>query len=359
MRSLASIQQISSIEPITNADKIELAHVLGWQCVIKKGEFKAGDLCTYIEIDSIVPEKPEYEFLRDRKFRVRTIRLRGVYSQGLLLSAVPGHQVGADVTEALGIIKYDPQAQEEQALEPSTKAVSKWFKPFMRFSLARKLYFWINKPADNTFPEWLPKTDETRIQAMPSVLCRMHSEKCYATEKLDGCSATYCVVGQRTWYGLTKPRFMVFSRNVNVTRQAGCLYLRVAKQYELEYMLTHLYEDVGPCAVQGEIIGEKIQGNKYGLTGMQFRVFNMFTKTLGKSTMPAMQWACQYLGLETVPILDPNLDMCTATVGSLVSYATRKSTLANVPAEGVVIRTHDQRVSFKVINPEFLVKYDA
>ena len=359
MRNLASIQQVTSVEPIANADKIELAHVLGWQCVIKKGEHKAGDLVTYIEIDSIVPEKPEYEFLRDRKFRVRTIRLRGVYSQGLLIPAVPGYKIGDDVTEVLGIQKYDPQLLEEKAMEPSTKAVSKWFKPFMRFSLARKIYFWINKPPSNNFPEWLPKTDETRIQSIASILARLVGALCYSAEKVDGCSATYCIVARRTWYGVIKPVFMVFSRNVNVTRNKGCLYLRIADQYGLKEKLLNMYAQMGPCAVQGEIIGEKVQGNKYSLSGYEFRPFNFFTKALGKAPLSTLDAVCTTLGLKIVPILDANLDMTTATVESLVKYASRKSTLADVPAEGVVIRTQDQSVSFKVINPEFLVKYDA
>ena len=84
-RKLASIQRIVSIEPIQGADKIELAIVLGWQCVVKKDEFKVGDLCVYIEIDSIVPaDNPYFEFMKDRKYRVKTIRLRGIYSQGLV-----------------------------------------------------------------------------------------------------------------------------------------------------------------------------------------------------------------------------------------------------------------------------------
>ncbi len=77
MRKLASIQKIRSLAPIEGADAIETAAVLGWQLVVKKGEFQVGDLCVYCEIDSILPDRPEFEFLKSRGMRIRTIRLRG------------------------------------------------------------------------------------------------------------------------------------------------------------------------------------------------------------------------------------------------------------------------------------------
>lgn len=84
-RSLAHIEVITDLRPIDGADKIEVAQVLGWECVVQKGEFKVGQPVIYVEVDSVMPEKPEFEFLRDRKFRVRTIRLKKQISQGLIL----------------------------------------------------------------------------------------------------------------------------------------------------------------------------------------------------------------------------------------------------------------------------------
>ena len=113
MRRLATIQKILDLKPIPNADNILCATVQGWELVVKKDEFKIGDLCVYIEIDSIVPDKPEFEFLRDRKFRVKTIKLRKQISQGLALplSILPQgkYKEDDDVTEILGVIKYDPE----------------------------------------------------------------------------------------------------------------------------------------------------------------------------------------------------------------------------------------------------------
>lgn len=85
MRQLATIREVAALRPIKGADRIEVAQIDGWECVVKKGEFKVGEPVVYIEVDSIVPERPEFEFLRDRKFRIRTIKLRGQVSCGLVL----------------------------------------------------------------------------------------------------------------------------------------------------------------------------------------------------------------------------------------------------------------------------------
>ena len=106
-RKLAHIEIIEELREIPGADKIEVAKVLGWECVVKKGEFKKGDIVVYVEVDSIMPDKPEYEFLRDRKFRIRTIKLKGQVSQGLVLPCPSSLGfVGDDVTDILGITKY-------------------------------------------------------------------------------------------------------------------------------------------------------------------------------------------------------------------------------------------------------------
>ena len=123
MRKLASIQKIWKIEAIEGADRIELAYVLGWQCVVNKGQFQPMDLAVYFEIDSFLPVRPEFEFMRAssyRKtdimgegFRLRTMRFRGQISQGLLLPVsqfpeIPaGAELGADVTEMLGVRKWE------------------------------------------------------------------------------------------------------------------------------------------------------------------------------------------------------------------------------------------------------------
>ena len=186
-RRLAHIERIDWIKPIDGADNIELCGVLGWQCVIaKKDNFKVGDYVVYCEIDSQMPERPEYEFLRDRKFRIRTIKLRGVVSQGLVLPvtilkgsnkywAEPGigffGDVGDDVTEALGITKYlspserDEISQQERKLANEKNKLKKFM---MRYSWFRKLF--LSKKQKSEFPYWVSKTDEPRCISGSSIL---------------------------------------------------------------------------------------------------------------------------------------------------------------------------------------------
>ena len=119
MRHLATIRKIKELRPIPNADRIEVAIIDGWECIVNKADgFKVGDLIVYIEIDSVLPDKPEFEFMRKYKFRVKTIKLRGQVSQGLVLPlSILGtnpYGEGADVTETLGIKKYDPEAAQEK-----------------------------------------------------------------------------------------------------------------------------------------------------------------------------------------------------------------------------------------------------
>ncbi len=143
MRKLATIATIDQILPHPNADTLELAKIRGWQVVVKKGEFQSGDLCVYCEIDAVMPERPEFEFLRDRKFRIKTIRLRGELSQGICfpLSILPMGEVylepleGDDVTEALGIQLHQP---------PIPACLS--------------------GDVNGVFPSFIPKTDCERIQ---------------------------------------------------------------------------------------------------------------------------------------------------------------------------------------------------
>ena len=194
MRKLASIQKIATLAPIVGADKIELCLLdgLGWEIVVKRDEFKVGDLVVYCEVDCILPEKPEFEFLRERKFRIRTIRLKKQISQGIVfpLSVLPEKnrkaKVGDDLTEALGITKYDPQLQEEKQLNVSTKKSSKLTKFMMGFAWFRVVYFWFNKK-DKGWPSWIIHTDETRIQSTISSLLGNAGKSFYITEKIDGC----------------------------------------------------------------------------------------------------------------------------------------------------------------------------
>ncbi len=194
-RKLAHIEIIESLTSIQGADKIEVAQVLGWQCVVKKDEFKVGEKIIYIEVDSIVPEKPEFEFLRDRKFRIKTIKLKGQVSQGLVLPLKflnggyvdhRSYSIGEDVTQRLGIVKYlSPSEQSElQKQEEKIKLEKNKLKKFMmRYSWFRRLF--LSKKKKSEFPYWVAKTDEERIQNIPNVLRQFKDYEVYVTEKID------------------------------------------------------------------------------------------------------------------------------------------------------------------------------
>lgn len=194
MRKLATIRTIANIKPIPNADRIEVAQIDGWEVIISKSDnFSQGDKVVYIEIDSKMPKTPEYDFLKSRKYVVKTIKLRGQVSQGLVLPLAvlpPGdYKVGDDVTEILGVTKYDPEAEQENAIVAENKKRNPIIKYFMRFKWFRKLV--IKRTVKDKFPDWIKKTDEERIQNKTGLFEQLKTNKTQlsVTEKVDGTSA--------------------------------------------------------------------------------------------------------------------------------------------------------------------------
>ncbi len=328
MRKLASIQRIKAIEAIEGADAIEKAGVLGWQLVVKKNEYQVGAWCVYCEIDSILPDRPEFEFLKPRGMRIKTIRLRGQISQGICLplSILPANtpiEEDTDVTELLGIIKYEPPIPAQLAGN-----------------------------AKGLFPSFIPKTDETRVQVLQNVLDKYAGELCYIAEKLDGSSVTYYI---------RNGEFGVCTRNLELLEEANNSLWKVARATDLEAKMRSIGENI---AFQGEIIGEGIQSNKYKLSGQTVRFFNVFkidayTYLSYEDFMALMQ----SLNLPTVPIINTEY-LLSNNIEALVALATRRSVLLSTTwAEGIVIRPLIEaqgmfgRVSFKAINPEFLLKH--
>lgn len=328
MRKLASIQKIRTLTPIEGADAIETATVLGWQLVVKKGEFQAGGLCVYCEIDSILPARPEFEFLKPRGMRIKTIRLRGQISQGICfpLSILPeGSPIeeGADVTEILGVAKW------EMPIPASLSGTVK-----------------------GGFPGFMPKTDETRVQVLQRMLDALQGEPCYITEKMDGSSVTYY---------LRNGDFGVCSRNLELREDDANTLWKIARALEVEQKLRTLG---GNFALQGEIIGEGINGNKLRLRGQAVRFFNLFDiSRYAYLDFAGFQSTLERLGLHIAPVLDTDFSLVN-DIPALVAMATRRSSISpDVWSEGIVIRPLKEqsfeggRVSFKVINPEFLLKF--
>ena len=354
MRHLATVRKIESLRPIAGADRIEVAQVDGWECVVQKGEFHVGEHIVYIEVDSIVPERPEFEFLRDRKFRVRTIKLRGQVSQGLVLplSVLPNGApavLGADVTDTLGIKKYDPEAQQEAMLltKQPQNAIARFL---MRFKWYRKLFM---KPKRKVgFPDWIVKTDETRIQNITALfeMARNNGTEFSVTEKVDGQSATYYLrkISKR------KYEFGVCSRNIYLGTPDNSSYWTVAKKYDIENVLRQLIGDYETVVLQGEICGNQIQGNKYHISGYELFAFNLIYPDHKCGTAKIKKLLEPY-GIKTVPIVEEG-KVLPDTISELVEYSKGYSVVrSGQKREGVVMRNMKNNISFKVINPDFLL----
>lgn len=362
MRKLASIQRIASLSPIEGADKIVKATVLGWEVVVQKGSFKEGDLVVYCEVDSILPEKPEFEFLRERKFRIKTIKLKGQVSQGICFPMSilknSGYKEGYDVTDVLGITKHDPQALLEQKEADRIASIQKnrLTKFFMRYPWYRRLVF---KPSRLPFPAWIKKTNEDRIQLFPNI-CTDKADSVFSiTEKIDGQSGTFFVIKNDAKWQFWKPYlFGVCSRNFQLLRDDGQSYWDVAKTYDIKRSLIELSKrlEFNSAVIQGEIIGPKIQGNKYKVSHNMLYVFNIIFRSKPMPTFEHGYWA-EYLGLTTVPLVDSDVHL-KKSIPEMVEYSKGNSILNDsVPREGIVCRD-DRGTSFKVINPDFLLKYE-
>lgn len=356
MRRLATIREIKDIKPIPDADRIEVAIVDGWECVIaKKDGFQVGDKVVYIEVDSIVPEKPEFEFLRDRKFRVRTIKLKKQISQGLVLSmsCLPAgkYNLDDDVTDIIGIKKYDPQGEQElrNARQVAEKSKNPFVKFLMRFKFFRKFYV---KPKKGGFPKWIVKTDEERIQNKTIMfeIEKSNETPFSVTEKIDGQSLTLFL--ER----LSKKKFEfgVCSRNLRLKNADNSSWWTIAKQIDAENVLKQILGCGDKIVLQGEILGEGIQGNKYEISGYDFYAFNLIIDGTKMETKYIKE-ILEPFGIKTVPIIEEGF-MLKDTIPDMVDYARGQSVLHKCKREGVVIRNNVRDISFKVINPEFLLE---
>lgn len=339
-RKLATIRQIDNIQPIEGADMIELATVGGWKVVVAKDvNHKVGDLVVYCEIDSFLPIEPEFEFLRKSSykkmadgtegFRLKTIKLRGQVSQGLILPLKDAYEVfkrntpnmdmvwfeGLEVTEMLNIVKYEPPVPAQLA------------------GLVK-----------GNFPSFLKKTDEERIQNLTREFEEYKNEVFYVTEKLDGSSVTYYVKD-----GV----FGVCSRNLDLLEDENNSMWKFAIESGLRDRLVGLGKNL---AVQGEIIGEGIQGNPYKRIGQTVRIFNGFDiDKYDYLSLSELIELVKVLEVKTVPILDLDFTL-PDTIDELLSYADSKSVLnEKFDREGVVIRSHDRKISFKAISNKFLL----
>ena len=381
-RALAYIQHVTNIRPIDGADNIEQCNVLGWNLICKKGEFHEGDPCVYIEIDSKVPEREEFEFLRAKGFKVKTMKLGkfNCISQGLAMpqsafKELAGLSEGTDVTDILGI-KYS--VQEDNARkgngDPNAKYKSmaarhqkifkkKWARWMMRRSWGRNvMFFFFGKKKDNPrgFPTFVSKTDEERVENQP---WRIGDGKTYlATEKLDGTSCTYALERK----GRNKFEFYVCSRNVRQQdEKQECyhdhnIYWDLAFKYNIEQHLKDFlnqFPQLKWVCIQGEGVGS-VQGNPLKLTEDDLYVFNFKESQTGRWSSMAGAGQVREWGMKWVPILG-EVQM-PDTMEELKVLATGKSKVnPEVMREGIVYRSLDGSDSFKNVSREYLLKHNG
>lgn len=363
-RKLASIRRIAKLEPIvfTNANgeqetaqSIEVATLDGWSCVTKKGEFSEGDLCVYFEIDSILPKAPWSEFLADKGYRVKTIKLKGQVSQGLALPLT--HIFSVYVSKSLVSVQplqdYPNLSMNDSVIISEGidltgfLNIQKYEAPEPNAQLARL--------AKGNFPTFLKKTDEERIQNCFNKLFPLFNQPFVASEKLDGSSFTaYIKDGE----------FGICSRNLELKESETNAFWKLATEINLKDRMARFGRNV---AIQGEMCGPGIQGNKLKLEKTELFIFNIFDiDTQAFYEYVSFQYSVQkVLELRSVPVLDVFGFLPFKEVKDVVDYVTRKSVInPNVWAEGVVFRPKKEqevdrfgRLSFKCINPLFLLKY--
>jgi len=330
MRKLATIRTIADIKPIEGADSIECAIVDGWTVVVKKGEFKVGETALYLEIDSWVPtrlapflskgkEPREYNGVSGE--RLRTAKLRGQLSQGLLLPFPNIGYEGQDLSNILGIQKWERPVPSQLAGQ-----------------------------VRGNFPTEVPKTDQERVQNLVKEITQAHAKglRYECTEKLEGSSCTFFLD--------LEGEFHVCSRNLDLKRDENNAFWRAAIKYDIEAKMREF--QLSGYAIQGELIGPNIQGNIYGLSDIEFHAFDVYNSITGNYMIPADRVKMiGEMGLNHVPVVAWEKDLSTGVVADLLELADGPSKLGKNPMrEGLVWKEMNGGMTFKTISNAYLLK---
>ena len=364
-RKLVSIRKINNKLPIEGADFIECVVVDGWELVAKKGEFQINDLCVYFEIDSFIPEDARYSFLKDirehqgrKGYRIKTIKLRKQISQGLALPVslfpeLSNYIEGDEVTQALNVIKYDNSTNISAGGVKIGKAFGK-------------------------FPSFIPKTDEERIQNLTSWFERYKDDEWEESLKLDGSSCTmYKIKKDITIFDKIKKlfgfkvqlsHFGVCSRNIELKNNNQYNKLFQNNEKELEFNTSDFWsvaikysvEDKIPegYAVQGELIGPKIQANHEKVQNLEYYIFNVYNIKENKYLTPdeRKEFVTKY-DLPHVPVLGfVKIFQECKNVHELLDRVRGESMNKGTVSEGRVFKLKNGTRSFKCINNEYLLK---
>ncbi len=312
VRKLVTIRTIKSLEPILGADRIEVASVDGWKVVVKKDQFSVGEKVAYFEVDSLLPTtREEFSFLSGNNdlHRLRTVKLRGQISQGFICKLPEDKNTWNDLDAYFGVTKYE--LPEDVTMRGDIKGV---------------------------FPSFIPKTDLERVQNIGEDFKGVFE----VTQKLDGTSLTVFRY---------ENEFNVCSRNNMKKESDSCVYWKTVKESGIVDKLPDGY------ALQGELMGPKIQNNRMQLKSHRLFVFNVFHIPTGKYLDPEERMKFMKdtnLSHLHIPIVSLTHSTLTYSLEDLLELANKVAS-ENIGCEGLSFKNKD--IYFKVISNNYLLKH--
>lgn len=385
-RELAYVARVTEIVPIEGADRVEVAKIQGWTCMVAKGAFQVGDLGVFFEADSKVPEKEPFLFMEKRHYKVKVQKFfKGtVISDGLLMSFADfgwkdgKYAEGDFLTKELGITYAEAEDNKRKAnsTDKYKKMAQRHPKLFQnpiikkayKTNFGKKvlfLFFGKKKDKKGCWPAWVVKTDEERIQNLASRIEEFQNEKWIATEKIDGTSTTFTLKGKGR-----KQEYHVCSRNVafdTPEKATKCfydsnVYLEMDKKYDMHYILQTIMNETNALyvTIQGETYGGKIQKRDYSRSDHELAVFNVII--CGQDGIPRrlnpveMKAKMDEYGIPTVPIVATDVEL-PSTCDEILAMAHGDSLIDGKPREGLVFRNIDGTKSFKAVDNLFILKY--
>ena len=326
MRKMASVQRVLEKKPIVGADLIEAYRVNGWWVVDKKDAYEVGDLVVYCEVDSWIPHalatfltKPGHsprEYLGVKGERLRTVKLKGQLSQGLLLPLVEDNsEEGQDFSEILGITKWEDTR------------------------------YMANMDARGNFPDFIPKTDQERVQNLDRTLEKYFGQSFEVTVKRDGSSLTAFVNGEESG---------VCSRNVNLKETEDSAFWAAANSLSL---IPKILSTGRNLALQGELMSQKIQGNYEKVQSIEWNCFDIYDIDTQEYLLPKeRRELCKQLRIPHIKVVEEDFVLCH-NVDQLLEMAEGPGVNAGVKREGLVFKSNEATFSFKAISNSYLLKH--
>lgn len=338
--TIATIEKIQNIRVHPNAEALELATIKGWQICVKKNEFKTGDLCVFVTVDSVLGDFPQYEFLRNKNFRIKTVKLRGELSQGIAFPISLLASFGHDIIPV-------PENGNIEGTDVSELIHAKHYEKPIPPSLAGQIV--------GHRPSFIKKTDEDNLKNYPQFIDELQGKPYVITLKFDGQSSTYFV---------KEEHFGVCSRNLELKYDSNNALWKIAEKYSIESHIRNYFGGKN-IALQGEIYGPGIQENLLGADEISFAAFNLFDiDTQSYMSHCELEKFTKSTNIPMVNVLDIG-DNFSHTLEYLQTFANGLTYDSGKPAEGIVIRSQTEtrssvlngRMSGKVVSEVFELKY--